>query len=197
MPKQSPNDYQQIYAANRAEWRAWLEDHHQMLTGVWLVYFNKGSGKPRVSYDDAVEEALCFGWIDSVVRKIDDDSYQQLFTPRKKSSNWSRLNKTRIAQLTEQGLMREAGMQMVEIAKQSGKWDALNDVEDLIIPTDLQELFDQNPDAMRHWDAFSRSSKRAILEWILNAKRPETRMKRITETVRLATKNLRAQIDKE
>ena len=197
MSKQSPNDYEQIYAASRAEWRVWLEDHHQILQGVWLVYFNKGSGKPRVSYDDAVEEALCFGWIDSVVRKIDDDSYQQLFTPRKKSSNWSRLNKVRIARLTEQGLMREAGIKMVEIAKASGKWDALNDVEELIVPADLQELFDQNPDAMRHWDAFSRSSRRGILEWILNAKRPETRMKRITETVRLAAKNLRAQFDKE
>jgi uncharacterized protein YdeI (YjbR/CyaY-like superfamily) len=195
--KPSPAIYEQFPAANRAEWRTWLEQNHQTQRGVWLIYFKKESGKTRVSYDDAVEEALCFGWIDSVVKKLDDDSYQQFYSPRKKTSNWSKLNKGRIERLVEQGLMREAGLKMVEIAKQNGKWDALNEVEQWIVPDDLQALFDKNPEAMRHWDAFSRSSRRGILEWILNAKRPETRQQRITETVRMAAKNLRAQFDKE
>ncbi|TAE27277.1 MAG: hypothetical protein EAZ92_09625 [Candidatus Kapaibacterium sp.] len=202
MPKQAGSDYEQFAPASRAEWRLWLEQFHTEKQGIWLVYFKKESGKkesgkPRVSYDDAVEEALCFGWIDSVVRTLDEASYQQLFTPRKKSSNWSRLNKERVQRLVEQGLMHEAGQRMIDIAKASGKWDALNDVENLTVPEDLQALFDENPDAARHWNTFSRSSKRGILEWILNAKRPETRLKRLHETVRMAAKNLRVNFDKE
>lgn len=189
--------YEQYYAANRAEWRTWLEQNHTMVQGIWLIYYKKESGRSRVSYDEAVEEALCFGWIDSVVKTIDEDSYQQLFTPRKKSSNWSKLNKERVEKLMEQGLMRDAGIRMITLAKQMGKWDALNDVEELLVPDDLQQLFDQSPDAMRNWDGFSRSSRRGILEWILNAKRPETRLQRITETVSMAEKNLRAIFDKE
>ncbi len=190
-------DYEQFPAANRAEWRAWLEQNHQTERGVWLIYFKKESGRTRVSYDDAVEEALCFGWIDSVVKKLDDDSYQQFYSPRKKTSNWSKLNKERVEKLVEQGLMREAGFKMIEIAKARGKWDALNEVEQLLVPDDLQALFDENPDAARHWDAFSRSSRRGILEWILNAKRPETRQQRITKTADMAARNLRAQFDKD
>jgi uncharacterized protein YdeI (YjbR/CyaY-like superfamily) len=195
MAKSQATEYEQFYAPNRAAWRAWLEEYHQSVKGIWLVYFKKESGKTRVFYDDAVEEALCFGWIDSVVKKIDDDSYQQLYTPRKKSSNWSKLNKERVERLVEQGLMREAGLRMITLAKESGKWDALNDVEELRVPDDLQALFDQNPDAMRYWEAFSRSSRRGILEWILNAKRPETRQKRLEETVQMAAKNLRVIFD--
>jgi uncharacterized protein YdeI (YjbR/CyaY-like superfamily) len=199
MPSQKPTPAQceQVYIPNRSEWRQWLELNHQTQRGVWLVGYKKETGKPRVSYDDSVEEALCFGWIDSIKRKLDDDSYQQFFSPRKKKSNWSKLNKERVERLTKQGLMRELGLQMVEIAKQTGTWDALNEVEQLVVPDDLQALFDQNPDAMRHWDAFSRSSKRGILEWILNAKRPETRQQRITKTADMAARNLRAQFDKE
>jgi uncharacterized protein YdeI (YjbR/CyaY-like superfamily) len=187
---------EQFYAPDRATWRIWLAEHHATSKGVWLVYYKKDSGKPRVSYDDAVEEALCFGWIDSVVNAIDDDSYMQLFSPRKPKSNWSKLNKERVARLLEQGLMQEAGLHSVRIAQENGKWDALNDVENLVVPDDMEEVFAANPVAKQHWDTFSRSVRRGILEWILNAKRPETRSKRIAQTVALAADNKKVLFDK-
>jgi uncharacterized protein YdeI (YjbR/CyaY-like superfamily) len=182
----------QFYAANRAEWRQWLQENHATAQGVWLIYFKKGSGKTRVEYAEAVEEALCFGWIDSVVKPIDEFSYKQLITPRKPKSNWSKLNKERVERLIETGLMTEAGFKTIEIAKQKGTWNALDEVELLLVPADLQAGFDNNPLAFQNWEAFSRSARRGILEWLLNAKRPETRAKRIEEIVSLAAKNIKA-----
>lgn len=182
----------QFYAANRAEWRQWLQENHATAQGVWLIYFKKGSGKTRVEYAEAVEEALCFGWIDSVVKPMDEFSYKQLITPRKPKSNWSKLNKERIVRLIEMGLMTEAGFKTIEIAKQKGTWNALDEVELLLVPSDLQAEFDKNPLAFQKWEAFSRSARRGILEWLLNAKRPETRAKRVEEIVSLAAKNLKA-----
>ncbi|MBU6343408.1 MAG: YdeI/OmpD-associated family protein [Bacteroidetes bacterium] len=181
-----------FYAQNRAEWRAWLEANHASAEGVWLVYFKKESGKPRVEYSDAVEEALCFGWIDSKPNKIDEYSYKQLFSPRKPKSNWSKLNKERIERLSAAGLMTPAGWATVEWAKQNGTWDALNEVEALLEPPELTEALNAIPEARKNWDQFSRSPKRAILEWILNAKRPDTRAKRIQETVEQAALNKKA-----
>lgn len=182
----------QFYAANRAEWRQWLQENHATAQGVWLIYFKKGSGKTRVEYAEAVEEALCFGWIDSVVKPIDEFSYKQLITPRKPKSNWSKLNKERVERLIEAGMMTEAGFRTIDIAKQKGTWNALDEVELLLIPTDLQAGFDNNPLAFQNWEAFSRSARRGILEWLLNAKRPETRAKRVEEIVSLAAKNIKA-----
>lgn len=182
----------QFYAANRAEWRQWLQENHATAQGVWLIYFKKGSGKTRVEYAEAVEEALCFGWIDSVVKPIDEFSYKQLITPRKPKSNWSKLNKERVERLIEMGLMTEAGFKTIEIAKQKGTWNALDEVELLLVPSDLQAEFDKNSLAFQNWEAFSRSARRGILEWLFNAKRPETRGKRIEEIVSLAAKNIKA-----
>ena len=182
----------QFYAADRAEWRQWLQENHATAQGVWLIYLKKASGKTRVEYAEAVEEALCFGWIDSVVKPIDEFSYKQLITPRKPKSNWSKLNKERVERLIEMGLMTEAGFKTIEIAKQKGTWNALDEVELLLIPSDLQAEFDNNPLAFQNWEAFSRSARRGILEWLLNAKRPETRAKRVEEIVSLAAKNIKA-----
>ena len=152
----------------------------------------KNAGMPYVLYADSVEEALCFGWIDSSKRTIDEMRSKQLFTPRKLKSNWSALNKTRIEHLTAQGLMQPAGMEKVEYAKQNGYWNALNEVSEAIVPADLATAFEANPPAQTNWDLFSKSSRKAILEWILNAKTSETRAKRILETASLAAKNVKA-----
>jgi uncharacterized protein YdeI (YjbR/CyaY-like superfamily) len=181
-----------FYAPDRATWRKWLMENYETSTGVLLMSHLKSTGIPYVKYDESVEEALCFGWIDSVKRKIDDTRSVLLFTPRKLKSNWSALNKTRVAKLTTEGLMLPAGLAKVEWAKKHGTWDALNEVTECIVPPDLMAAFEQHPPAFEHWGKFSKSSRRGILEWILNAKTPETRSKRLLETATLAAQNVKA-----
>jgi uncharacterized protein YdeI (YjbR/CyaY-like superfamily) len=146
----------------------------------------------RYYYPEAVDEALCFGWIDSLPNKRDENSYYQFFSKRNPKSNWSKVNKEKVAKLIAQGLMQPAGEVMIALAKQNGRWTALDEIEDIILPDDLRALFEQNKTALAHWEQFSRSSKRGILEWILNAKKLETRQKRISATVALAEKNIKA-----
>jgi uncharacterized protein YdeI (YjbR/CyaY-like superfamily) len=181
-----------FHARSRKEWREWLEKNHQSEKSVWLIVYKKESNVPSVYYPEAVDEALCFGWIDSTPKKRDDRSYYQFFAKRNPKSNWSKVNKTKVEKLIAQNLMTAAGLKMVEIAKRTGTWTALDDVENIKIPDDLQKALDNNKTAFEHWDKFSRSSKRGILEWILNAKKPETRQRRIDETVRLAIENIKA-----
>ena len=181
-----------FFAKTQKEWRKWLEKNHQAEKAVWLIFYKKGSRIQSTNYSEALEEALCFGWIDSKANKRDEESYYQYFAKRKPKSNWSRINKEKVVKLIEKGLMTPAGFESIEIAKQNGAWSALDEVEELIIPPDLKLLFDKNKGAFENWEKFSRSVKRAILEWILNAKRPETRQKRIAETVELAEKNIKA-----
>ena len=184
------------YARDRQAWRSWLKKHHRASRGVWLVYYKVKSGKPSVRYSEAVKEALCFGWIDSKVNSLDEERYKQVFTPRKPKSVWSKLNKRFVAELVEQGVMTEAGLAKIEAAKQDGSWNALDAVEALMIPTDLQRALEANKTANQNFQAFSNSSKKGILYWIESAKRAETRSKRVTETVRLAAQNKRALFDK-
>ena len=181
-----------FYAKDRAAWRWWLEQLHQEESAIWLVIFKKESGIPSIYYPEAVEEALCFGWIDSKSNKRDKQSYYQFFSKRSPKSNWSKVNKDKVTTLIEKGLMQPAGMAMVELAKQNGTWNALEEVENVSLPPDLEACFEQDPTAFVHWEAFPRSTQRGILEWIQNAKKPETRLKRIQETVRLAALNQRA-----
>lgn len=192
MPEMTAKKPAEFYPKNRRSWRQWLERHHAAKENVWLVMYHKKSAKPTVSYDEAVEEALCFGWIDSGPRKRDDESSFLYFSRRKPRSNWSASNRLRVAKLRKAGLMMPSGEAMVAIAKKSGTWAVLKPVEKAIIPDDLAVLFASNKEAKQNFDAFTLSSKRIILEWILNAKRPETREKRIRETVLLAGKNIRA-----
>jgi len=184
-------DYEQLTIRSRADWRRWLKANHDTTNGVWLVRFKKGHG-PHVAYDDVVEEALAFGWIDSQPRRLDDTRSQLLLTRRKKGSRWSNANKTRIAALRERGLMTAAGEAAVQRAHDDGTWEALDPVEALHEPDDLHYQLDAHPSARQHWDAFPPSTRRAILEWILAAKQPATRAKRITETVEKAAVNIRA-----
>ncbi len=183
---------QTFYADGTESWRNWLGYNHKLKQAVWLIIYKKGTGIPSLTYDQAVEEALCFGWIDSKPNKRDENSFYQFFAKRKPKSNWSALNKSRVEKLLAANKMHASGLAMIELAKQTGTWTALDKVEQLDIPADLQVIFDSNPIAEGHFAGFPKSSKRGILEWILNAKRPETRQKRIEETVRLATLNKRA-----
>ena len=181
-----------VSARSRASWRAWLANYHQSVHAVWLSIYKKESGIPSVYYPEAVDEALCFGWVDSKPNKRDDHSYHQFFSRRNPKSNWSKVNKNKVAQLLDAGLMALAGLEMVEVAKKDGTWYALDAVEALQLPDDLQQAFEHDPVAFEYWENFPKSVKRGILEWVFNAKKPETRQKRIHDTVTLAHDNIRA-----
>jgi len=181
-----------VHPKSRAEWRKWLEENQARKEGIWLISYKKDTGKPRFDYDESVEEALCFGWVDSKPAKLDEERSMLWFSPRKPKTNWSKLNKDRVEKMIKAGLMAPAGLAKVEAAKKDGSWNALDGVEALEIPPDLAKALSKNKTAKEYFDAFPRSVKRGILEWILNAKRPETRTKRIEETVSLAEKNVRA-----
>jgi uncharacterized protein YdeI (YjbR/CyaY-like superfamily) len=181
-----------VHPRTRAEWRKWLKQNHNRTTGVWLISYKKSTGKPRLEYDEAVEEALCFGWIDGKANKLDDERSMQWFAPRKARTGWSRINKARIEKLIEARRMTSAGLAKIEAAKRDGSWNALDAIEALEIPPDLAAALAANPIAQQYFDAFPRSAKRAILEWIASARKPETRAKRVEATARLAAENIRA-----
>lgn len=188
----TPDGLEAVYAPDRPAWRAWLERNHQRKTGVWLVYYKLGSGRTRVAYADAVEEALCFGWIDSRANKLDEHRYMQLFTPRRARSAWSKLNKERVARLEAAGLLEPAGLAKVEAARLDGSWRALDAVEAFEMHEELRVALEANPLARQHFDAFSPTTRKGLLAWVSQAKRPETRAKRIDEVVRNATEGRRA-----
>ena len=177
---------------DRAGWRAWLVEHHGTTRGVYLASWRKSTGRTSVPYEEAVEEALCVGWVDSTLRRLDDDRAILWFATRNPRSGWARTNKARVERLTAAGLMLPAGLAAVEEAKRRGTWTLLDDVENLVIPDDLAAALASSPSAREHWDAFSKSARRGILEWIRQAKRPVTRAKRIEETATLAAKNEKA-----
>ncbi|SHJ42913.1 Uncharacterized conserved protein YdeI, YjbR/CyaY-like superfamily, DUF1801 family [Hymenobacter daecheongensis DSM 21074] len=192
-----PDTYADTHPATRAEWRQWLAAHHAHSPGVWFTYFKKETGRPRVGYDEAVEEALCFGWIDSLPRKLDAERTQLLFTPRKPKSGWSKVNKERLVRLEAAGLLEPAGRAAIERARQNGSWESLDAAEAGQVPADLAQALAADATAAGHFAAFSLSARKMILTWVLAAKRPETRARRVAETVRLAARNKRANFDKE
>jgi uncharacterized protein YdeI (YjbR/CyaY-like superfamily) len=181
-----------VQCRTRSEWRAWLIAHHATAENVWLITFKKGSGEPILSYDDIVEEALCFGWVDSRPGKLDAKRTMLYISPRKPKSAWSKPNKIRIEKMTAAGQMYPAGIRAVELAKQNGTWSILDASEDYIPPDDLVQALDGNAKAKQNFAAFPPGVRKNILHWITLAKRPETRAKRIAETVALAAKNIRA-----
>lgn len=181
-----------VHPLTRAEWRAWLEANHTRRDGVWLVTFKKDTGLPRVEYDEAVEEALCFGWVDSKANKLDEQRSLLWFAPRKPRTGWSKPNKERVERMLAAGLMAPAGLAKIEAAKADGSWSKLDAVEALEIPPDLAEALAAYPSAAANFDAFPRSARRGILEWLVNARKPETRAQRVAETARLAEDNVRA-----
>lgn len=186
-------DYIKTHPKTRLAWRQWLEKNHTTSPGVWFVYFKKESGKARVSYADAVEEALCFGWIDSLPRKLDEERTMLKFTPRKPKSVWSQLNKTRVEKLIRENKMMPAGFTAIEKAKANGSWDTLTASDHAaannIIPADLAVLFSKNKKANQHFQQFSMSIRKQFLSWIDSAKRPETRTARLKQTEMMAAAN--------
>lgn len=186
------NGIKALQASTRKKWRQWLEKNSQTEKSVWLIIYHKGSETKSIYYDEAVEEAICFGWIDSIAHKRDAESKYQFFAQRKSNSNWSNANRERAEKMLAQGLMTASGQKLIELAKKTGTWEALSDVQKSVIPDDLQRRLNKNKAALKNFLAFPSSSKRIILEWILNAKKDETRQKRIEETVRLAADNIKA-----
>ena len=180
-----------VEVKTRSNLRRWLSANHLQQQGVWLVTYKKPS-EYYLPYSDIVEECICFGWIDSLPRKLDEARTMLYVSPRKKGSSWSKVNKQYVAKLQQTGLLHESGLQIIERAKQDGSWSFLDDVEALILPDDLDLAFSTNETARENWSAFPPSAKRGILEWIKNAKKPETRSKRIKNTVDKAAKNIRA-----
>ena len=171
------------------EWRAWLKQNHDKSDGVWFVSWKKATGKPVIPYTNAVDEALCFGWIDSKVKRIDEERAMRMFTPRNPKSQWSRINKNKVARLLEQGLMTAAGMKLVKAAKADGSWNVSDEIEDLVIPPDLASALAENDAAGEYFRNLPDSWKKSALWWIKSARRPETRAERIAKTVRLAAEN--------
>lgn len=164
-----------------AHWRSWLKENHTTKDSVWLVFYTKASGKNVISWSEAVDQALCFGWIDSKKIKIDEETSHQYFSKRKAKSTWSKINKDKIERLIDENLMAPAGLEIIEIAKQNGSWNLLDEVEQLIVPEDLDKALKANPGAEEYFLNLSKSTRKFMLTWILFAKRPETRQKRINE----------------
>jgi uncharacterized protein YdeI (YjbR/CyaY-like superfamily) len=183
----SPNGKEVMIPATRAEWRSWLSTNPNRGEGLWIVYRKKSSKLDGPVYDDLVEEALCFGWIDSQSRRADDDRIIQWFSPRRKGGLWSALNKQRIERLIREGCMTEAGLAAIDAAKEGGSWSQTDEVDSLILPPDLVAAFDTAPRAHSAFAALKPSEQKQYLWWIHSAKRPETRAGRIAETVRKLT----------
>ena len=187
-----PDGKDRVHAETVEEWRAWLAEHHADSAGAWLVSWRSHTGKPRVTYEESVVEALAVGWVDSKGSKLDENRTMLWFTRRKPTSGWARTNKQRVEVLLAEGRMLPAGQAAIDAAKANGAWTLLDEVEDLIVPADLAAAFDEHPGSREHWDGFPRSTRRALLEWIVLAKRPETRTKRIQETAERAARGERA-----
>lgn len=185
------NEIEVFYPTSLTEWRKWLEENHLSKQAVWLVFYNKNSEKKSITWSNAVDEALCFGWIDSKKISIDKETSHQFFSKRKAKSTWSKINKDKVEKLIEQGLMTEAGFASIERAKQNGSWTLLDDVEALIIPQDLETEFTNKPTSKDFFLSLSKSARKAILQWLVLAGKTETRQKRITEIVELAEQKLK------
>lgn len=166
---------------DQGEWREWLSENHEKKEAVWLIFYRKKSPKYNLSWSESVDEALCFGWIDSTKKTLDEERYIQYFTKRKPKSIWSRVNKDKVDQLIAEGLMQDAGYKSIEVAKSNGAWTMMDSVEALIVPEGLKAEFDKWPGSAEYYESLSKSAKKMLLGWIALAKREETKQKRIIE----------------
>lgn len=185
-------DYPVYHPPDLAAWRSWLEANHGSVKGVWVVSWRNGSPHERVAYADLVEEAICFGWIDSTVNVLDEERGMQLMTPRKARSGWTRLNRQRVEQMEAQGRMTDAGRRAVAVAKANGWWTIYDPVEDLIEPDELARALDASPAARAAWDGFPPSARKQMLWWVVSAAKPETRATRVAKIVAEAAQGRRA-----
>ena len=188
----APDGRRYVQPTTRAQWRAWLVRHQDDGAGAWMVSWKKGTGRPAVPYVEAVEEALCVGWVDSTSGRLDEERGMLWFAPRKRGSGWARTNKERVARLEADGLLLPRGLEVVATAKADGSWSLLDDVENLVEPDDLRAALDADTAARAAFDSFPKSARRMILEWIRQAKRSETRATRVATTVSEAHEGRRA-----
>ncbi|MGA7096443.1 MAG: YdeI/OmpD-associated family protein [Acidimicrobiia bacterium] len=191
-PERWKFDYPIYHAETRAQWRAWLESNHASVPGVWLCSWRPTTGKPACPYPEVVEEAICFGWIDSTVNVLDDERGLQLITPRKAKSTWTRLNRQRFADMESAGRMTDAGRRVAEVARGNGWWTIFDSVEDLIEPDDLTAALDANTPARAWWDGFPPGARKAMLWWVISAAKEDTRAQRIATIVAAAAEGERA-----
>jgi uncharacterized protein YdeI (YjbR/CyaY-like superfamily) len=181
-----------LQVKDRESWRAWLEKNHSLEKEIWLVHYKKHVAKPGISYEDAVEEALCFGWIDGMLRRVDEEKHVLRYSPRRRGSIWSESNKKRAERMIEQGRMTEAGLAKIREAKDNGEWQKAALREDTAnIPPDLESALNANSQARRNFEKLAPSHKKQYIWWITSAKTDQTRQKRIRETVRLVEANER------
>ncbi len=181
-------EVKKYYPKTKQHWRKWLLKNHIQKDAVWLIMYKQSANKPTVTWSDAVDEALCFGWIDSIKKTLDDERSIQFFSKRKPKSTWSKINKQKVSNLIDNGLMTKAGLDCIEIAKQNGSWTILDSVEELEIPTDLATELNTKENSMDFFLSLSKTVKKGMLQWVIFAKRPETRQKRIKEIAELADK---------
>ncbi|MBO6621388.1 MAG: YdeI/OmpD-associated family protein [Balneola sp.] len=184
-------DIEEFCPSDKKDWRDWLELNHNKKEAVWLIFYKKKSPNYNLSWSESVDEALCFGWIDSTKKAIDNEKYRQYFCKRKPKSNWSKINKDKVKTLIDQGLMKEAGYKSIQVAKKNGSWTILDEVEALVIPEDLKSEFEKYKGSMEYFNSLSKSVKKQLLYWIVSAKRIETRQKRIQQIVENADQNMK------
>ena len=188
----APDGKPMVGPFDRAGWREWLIANHASSKGVYLVSWRRPTGRTSVPYEDAVEEALCVGWVDATGRTLDDERAIQWFAPRRPKIGGARSNKERVARLEAAGLMLPAGLAAIEEAKRNGMWTLLDDVENLVVPDDLAAALGTYPPAAENWDGFPKSARRTMLAWVVQARRPETRADRIARIADAASRNERA-----
>jgi uncharacterized protein YdeI (YjbR/CyaY-like superfamily) len=186
-----PEEPQPFYPSSRQAWREWLQANHQSEQSVWVLYYKKKTNVPSLTWSEAVDEALCFGWIDSTAKPIDDQTYRQFFSKRKPNSVWSKVNKEKVKNLIEQGLMMQAGLDSIAIARQNGSWTILDEVEELIVPDDLDAALEAQTGAKAFFMSLTKSTRKAMLQWLVLAKQAATRQKRINEIADLAAQGLK------
>lgn len=179
-------DHDTFYPTSKAHWREWLAENHVEKQFIWMICYKQKANVPTISWSDAVDEALCYGWIDSTRKTLDTERFIQYFTKRKPSSNWSKVNKEKVERLISEGLMSPAGLKCIEIAKENGSWTILDTVEELMVPADLELAFENYAGAKTYFESLSKSVRKMILYWVISAKRVETRQKRIEEIAELA-----------
>lgn len=180
-----------FYPRSNKQWRTWLQKNHVKKQSVWLLCYKIKSGKPSITWSDAVDEALCFGWIDSIRKSVDDETFVQYFSKRKPGSTWSKINKAKIKRLIADGLMTPAGLTAIETAKKNGSWTKLDAVEELTISKDMEKAFKANAGSKKFFLSLSKSTRKMMLQWIAFARREETRQKRINDVVTRAAKKLK------
>jgi uncharacterized protein YdeI (YjbR/CyaY-like superfamily) len=186
-----PEEPQPFYPDSRQAWREWLQTNHQTEQSVWVLYYKKKTNVPSLTWSEAVDEALCFGWIDSTAKPIDDQTYRQFFSKRKPKSVWSKVNKEKVKNLIEQGLMMQAGLDSIAIAKQNGSWTILDEVEELIVPDDLDAALEAQTGAKAFFMGLTKSTRKVMLQWLVLAKQATTRQKRIREIADSAAQGLK------